>query len=267
MALESNEQVSAPEDLVDVEALEAQIKEMYRAVADEPAGDFHFETGRELAERLGYPAQMLDSLPAEAVESFAGVGYFFDLAGLAAGEDVVDLGSGSGTDAFFAARQVGSDGSVTGIDMTPEQLGKADRLAQRAGIENARFIDGHIDRLPIGDAVADVVISNGVINLCPDKAVVFREAARVLRPGGRLALADIVSGRPLAERTRAKTDLWAACIAGAIPESDYLGAIKSAGLSIVEVRENEGYCFISDRAIEACTKYEVKSISLLAVKS
>src|SRR5206468_5310883 len=124
-----------------------------------PEEDFHFETGRELAERLGYPAQMLDSLPAEAVESFAGVGYFFDLAGLSPGKHVVDLGSGSGTDAFFAALQVGSEGSVTGIDMTPEQLGKADRLRSRAGLENVSFVDAHIDQLPLEDAGTDVVIS------------------------------------------------------------------------------------------------------------
>jgi arsenite methyltransferase len=246
--MKSNEQVSAPAGLVDVDALETRIKETYSAVAGQPEGDFHFETGHRLAVRLGYPAQVLDLLPVEAVESFAGVGYFFDLAGLSPGEHVFDLDSGSGTDAFFAALQVGSEGSLTGIDMTPEQLAKAERLRSREGFENSSFIEGRIDRLPVGDAAVDVVISNGVINLCPDKASVFREAARVLRPGGRLALADIVSGRPLAERTRAKTDLWAACIAGAIPERDYLGAIESAGLSVVEVRENEGYRFISERA-------------------
>jgi ubiquinone/menaquinone biosynthesis C-methylase UbiE len=239
---------------------------MYRAVAREPEGDFHFETGRGLAERLGYPDEMLAAIPAEAVESFAGVGYFFDLAGLTAGEDVLDLGSGSGMDAFFAARKVAPDGSVTGIDMTPEQLEKAERLRRRDGVEHAKFVESRIERLPVDGASVDAVISNGVINLCPDKAAVFTEVARVLRPGGRLALADIVSGRPLAQRTRAKTDLWAACIAGAIPEHDYVGAIESAGLRVIRVRENDGYRFISQRAIEACSKYEVKSVSLLATK-
>jgi SAM-dependent methyltransferase len=261
-----NEQVSAPDGLVDVEVLETRIKEMYSDVADHPDGDFHFETGYRLAERLGYPSPMLDAIPPEAVESFAGVGYFFDLARLGPGEHVVDLGSGSGTDAFFAAIRVGSQGSVTGIDMTPEQLAKAERLRARDGLQNTYFIEGHIDDVPVGDESVDVVISNGVVNLSPDKAGVFREAARMLRPGGRLALADIVSGKPLAERTRAKADLWAACIAGAIPEQDYLGAIEAAGFAVAEVRENEGYRFISERAIGACTKYEVKSVSLLAIK-
>jgi SAM-dependent methyltransferase len=251
--------------LVDAERLEAEVKEMYRHVAREEDAELHFEVGRGLALDLGYPRELLDAIPVEALASFAGVGYHFDLAALAVGEAVLDLGSGSGTDVFIAAIQVGESGRATGIDFTDEQIAKATRLKDRDGFSQVAFVEGDIDALPFEDESFDVVISNGVINLSPVKGRVFAEATRVLRPGGRLALADIVSGRPLKERTRRDVELWAACIAGAIPRRSYIEAIESSGLGVREVRQNP-YNFISDRALQACSTYGVESVSLLAVK-
>jgi arsenite methyltransferase len=251
--------------LVDGERLEAEVKDMYRHVAHEENAELHFEVGRELAQHLGYPGPLLDSIPDEAVASFAGVGYHLDLAELQPGQRVLDLGSGSGTDVFCAAMQVGPTGQVTGIDFTDAQLEKARRLRDRDGIAQAEFVEGRIEELPFEDGIFDAVISNGVINLSPLKGRVFAEAARVLKPGGRLAITDIVSGRPLKERTRRNVDLWAACIAGAIPRGKYLQAIEAEGLEVQDVRKND-YRFVSERALDACSTYEVESISLVAVK-
>jgi arsenite methyltransferase len=251
--------------LVDGERLEAEVKDMYRHVAREEEAELHFEVGRGLAERLGYPGELLDAIPAEALASFAGVGHHLDLARLQPGEHVLDLGSGSGTDVFCAAVLVGESGRVHGVDITDEQLDKAARLRDRDGFSQVEFVEAHIEELPFGDASFDAVLSNGVINLSPIKDRVFAEAARVLKPGGRLAVADIVSGRALKERTRRNVELWAACIAGAIPRSSYLDAIESQGLAVKDVRKND-YRFISERALDACSTYEVESISLLAVR-
>lgn len=251
--------------LVDAEELEAKVKEMYGQVAREEEAALHFEVGRGLAEHLGYEPALLDSIPAEALASFAGVGYHLDLAALAPGEAVLDLGSGSGTDVFCAARQVGEAGRVVGVDFTQEQLAKASELRDRDGFAQVSFTEAKIDELPFDDASFDVVISNGVINLSVIKNRVFAEAARVLRPGGRLALADIVSGKALKERTRRNVELWAACIAGAIPRDRYIETIEAAGFDVGEVRKND-YRFISDRALDACSTYEVESVSLVAVK-
>ena len=256
---------SAAASPVDTADLERRIVDMYTAVAEGDRDSLHFETGAALAERLGYPRSLLDVVPTEAAAGFAGVGWFFDLAGIEGNENVVDLGSGTGTDVFAAAAQV-PDGNVTGVDMTPGQLQAAERVRAEAGIENARFVEGHIDDLPVPDESTDLVISNGVINLCPDKAAVFAEVARVLRPGGRLALADIVSARELKRATRSNAELWAACIAGAIPEEDYVAAIEAAGLRVQAVRANDAYDFVSDRAQRACATYGVRSISLTATK-
>jgi SAM-dependent methyltransferase len=250
--------------LVDREVLEAQVKDMYRQVAREQEAALHFEVGRPLALRVGYPRELLDAIPAEALASFAGVGYHLDLAVLAPGEKVLDLGSGSGTDVFCAALQVGESGRVVGVDFTDEQIEKATQLRDRDGFAQVEFAEATIDALPFEDGVFDVVISNGVINLSPIKHRVFAETARVLRPGGRLALADIVSGKPLKERTRRNVELWAACIAGAIPLRNYLETIEAAGLRVEATRTND-YNFISERALDACSTYGVESISLAAV--
>ena len=251
--------------LVDGAQLEAEVKDMYRHVAREEGAELHFEVGRAVAERLGYPGALLDAIPAEALASFAGVGYHLDLATLQPGEAVLDLGSGSGTDVFCAAVLVGDTGRVVGVDFTDAQLSKAAQLRDRDGFTRVEFVEGRIEDLPFEDASFDAVISNGVINLSVVKASVFAEAARVLRPGGRLAIADIVSGRALKERTRRNVELWAACIAGAIPRSSYLAALEEQGLDVREIRQND-YRFISERALDACSTYEVESVSLVAVK-
>ena len=252
--------------LVDSERLTAEVKDMYRHVARGDDSQLHFEVGRGLAEHLGYPAGLLDAIPAEALASFAGVGYHLDLAGLQRGATVIDLGSGSGTDAFCAAVLVCDSGRVVGVDMTDEQLAKARRLRDSEVFPRVEFVESRIEELPFDDESFDVVLSNGVINLSPVKDRVFAEAARVLRPGGRLVIADIVSGRALKEQTRRNVDLWAACIAGAIPRGSYLGAIEAQGLQVRDVREND-YRFVSERALDACSTYEVESISLVAVKT
>jgi arsenite methyltransferase len=251
---------------VDTHELEAKVKDMYRHVAEQPQGKYHFELGRPLAEHLGYPAGILDRVPDGACESFAGVGYFFDLAELAEGERVIDLGSGSGMDVFFAAEQVGPSGAVAGVDFTAEQLAKARRIANESGYSQVGFREGRIEQLPAEAESLDCVISNGVINLAPDKGAVFGEAFRVLRPGGRLAIADIVSEQQMKESIVCDADLWASCIGGAAQVDAYREAIEGSGLRIEEIRDNP-YQFISDRARDASAKYGVKSVSLLAIKT
>lgn len=250
---------------LDTTDLALRVKAMYEEVALEPGHTFHFETGRPLAERLGYPASDLDAIPAQAIDSFAGVGYFLDLAELSQGDAVLDLGSGSGTDSFIAALAVGTEGSVTGVDMTRAQLDKATRLAAAAGLANVAFEEGYIERPPVDDGSIDVVISNGVINLAPDKPAVFRAAAAALRPGGRLALADIVTGAQLPEGITCDASLWAACIGGAAQRDDYVAMMRAAGFDVDTVREND-YRFVSDRALGATTTYGVASISVRATR-
>jgi len=250
----------------DPKELESKVKAMYRSVAENPTGEFHFEMGRKLAERLGYAPADLDRIPQEAIASFAGVGYYFHLADLKPGETVVDFGSGSGMDTFIAAQKVGTGGGVFGVDMTDEQRAKAERLRVRDGFTNVKYLKAYIEDVPLPDASADVVISNGVINLAVDKAKVFREAARLLRAGGRLAVADIVTDVQLPDNITCNSTLWAACIGGAAQRDDYRSLIEATGLTVTRVEENTRYAFISDNARGASSKFGVKSVSLLAVK-
>jgi Methylase involved in ubiquinone/menaquinone biosynthesis len=194
--------------LVDPSVLREQVREKYREVATDPDATFHFHTGRPLAARLGYPDAVIDALPDAAVESFAGVGNPFALRTLQPGERVVDVGSGSGFDTVVAAGQVGTGGRVVGVDMTEEMLTKARRTAVQLGLDHVEFRAGLAEELPVPDGWADVVISNGVINLCADKAAVFAEIRRVLRPGGVLQFADIANGRPVPLEAMRDVDLW-----------------------------------------------------------
>jgi ubiquinone/menaquinone biosynthesis C-methylase UbiE len=252
---------------LDTSELKERVQRMYEEVALEPDRDFHFETGRPLAERLGYDPGDLDQIPAAAIDSFAGVGYFLDLAALQPGETVLDLGSGSGMDSFLAANQVGPGGKVIGVDMTDAQLSKARRLAADAGFAQTDFREGYIETPPVDEGSVDCVISNGVINLSPDKPAVFAAVAKALRSGGRLALSDIVTEHQLPEGVTCDASLWAACIGGAMQRDGYRAAIENAGFTIQEWRENTEYRFVSDRADNATQKYGVTSISLLAVRS
>ena len=195
---------------VDPVALREEVKAKYQEVAVDPYAEYHFHTGRPLAKRLGYDDAMVDPMPDAAVESFAGVGNPFSLRTLSPGEKVVDIGSGGGFDVFIAAQQVGPEGQVVGIDMTPEMLDKSRQTAQEMGLSNVEFRDGLIEEMPIEDGWADIVISNGVINLCADKELVFDEIRRVLKPGGRLQFADIANGAPVPEAAVKDIDLWTA---------------------------------------------------------
>ena len=197
--------VEAP---IDVELLKCEIKKTYASVSQEPEKDFVFPTGRGWAADLGYPADLLARVPDRSAESFAGVANPFSLGDLLPGERVLDLGSGAGTDSLVAAQMVGWDGSVTGIDMTPEMLAAARASAAELGAPNVEFVEGEAEALPFPDASFDVVISNGVIDLIPDKDAVFTEIFRVLRPGGRIQLADVTVQQPVSEEGKRNIDLW-----------------------------------------------------------
>jgi arsenite methyltransferase len=192
---------------IDVQLLKSEIKKTYASVSADPGRDFIFPTGRAWAEDLRYPAE-LARVPDAAVESFAGVANPWELGRLAAGERVLDLGSGAGTDSLIAAQMVGEQGHVTGIDMTPEMLAKADAAAAEMGVANVEFVESEAERLPFPDASFDVVISNGVIDLIPDKDAVFAELFRVLAPGGRMQIADVTIQNPVSAEGRRNIDLW-----------------------------------------------------------
>jgi len=199
------------EDLpVDPVALREEVKDKYREVACNPHGQYHFHTGRRAAKRLGYDPGIVDALPDAAVESFAGVANPFSLRRLQAGEQVVDAGSGAGFDCFIAAQQVGPSGKVVGVDMLPEMLQKARASAERMGLRNVELREGLLEEMPVEDGWADVVISNGVINLCADKKQVLKEIWRLLRPGGYLQFADIANGKPVPASALRNIDLWTA---------------------------------------------------------
>jgi SAM-dependent methyltransferase len=195
---------------VDAKALREEVKSKYRDVALDPHGEFHFHTGRYLAKRLGYDDDFVRSLPDAAVESFAGVANPFALRRLSQGERVVDVGSGAGFDSFVAADQVGPSGMVIGVDMTEEMLAKSRATAAKMGLAHVEFREGLAEELPVENGWADVVISNGVINLCADKRATFSEIFRVLRPGGRLQFADIANSKPVPAAAVQNIDLWTA---------------------------------------------------------
>ena len=193
---------------VDISELRRAIQTEYAAVATEPQGDYHFHTGRGLAQFLGYDETWLEGVPESTIASFAGTGNPFRMRKLEPGERVVDVGCGAGMDSLIAARMTGPKGQVISVDMTPAMLHKAVAGARKAGIQNVTFREGFAEALPVADGWADVVISNGVLNLMPDKEAGLREMARVLRPGGRLQIGDILVDRAVPESAKAKIDLW-----------------------------------------------------------
>ena len=193
---------------LDREALRCEIRKEYAEVATQPAKGFHFHTGRPLARMLGYADAWLEHVPEPSIASFAGTGNPFAIGAIVAGERVVDVGSGGGIDSLIAAWMAGGSGQVIGVDMTPEMLVKARRSAAAFGVANVEFRDGHAEALPVDDGWADIVISNGVLNLCPDKVQVLREIHRVLRPGGRVQIGDIVVQKPVPDSAKRDIDLW-----------------------------------------------------------
>jgi SAM-dependent methyltransferase len=200
--------MNTPHPVVDRERLRAAIREEYALVARDPAQGFHFHTGRPLAALLGYRSEWLREIPEEALASFAGTGNPFLAGALAAGERVVDVGCGAGLDTLIAAGMVGPSGRVVGVDMTPDMLERARAAADSAGAQHVELRPGYAEELPVPDQWADVVISNGVMNLAPDKEAAFAELARVLRPGGRLLIGDLLVEKPVPESAKAKIDLW-----------------------------------------------------------
>jgi SAM-dependent methyltransferase len=219
----------------DLDELRASIRAEYAAVAAEPDRGFHFHTGYRLAAILGYPEESIAALPPSTVASMAGTGNPFALGEIRPGERVVDCGSGAGTDALIAARLVGPSGQVIGVDMTPEMIAKARAGAAEAGLANVEFREGLLERLPVETGWADVVISNGVLNLVPDKAAAVAETFRVLRPGGRLQAADIVLERPVSGQSKQDVSLWTGCIAGGLLEDEIRGLFEGAGFTDVEI--------------------------------
>lgn len=211
------------------------VRRMYTEVALSPQQGFHFPTGRHACEFVGYPPDRLKRLPRQVIESFAGVGYPFAAEAVGPADTVLDIGSGSGTDVFLAAEIVGPDGRVIALDMTEAMRDKLRRSLDAAGIRNVEVVEGNAEEIPLADQTVDVVTSNGVLNLVPDKRAAIREIYRVLRPGGRVQIADIVLGRRASEACRTDPELWAECIVGATTETAYLEHFRAAGFPDVEV--------------------------------
>ena len=193
---------------IDLKVLRSAIQEEYQAVALAPHQGFHFHTGRPLARMLGYQDAWLEGIPESSIESFAGTGNPFSMDEIRVGERIVDVGCGAGIDSLIAARMVGPTGRIIGVDMTPAMLEKARRSAAEAQLTNVEFFEGYAEALPVPDAWADVIISNGVLNLMPDKAAALSEMARVLKPGGRLQIGDIMVRKAVPESAKRKIDLW-----------------------------------------------------------
>jgi len=210
------------------------VREMYTAVAMRPDRSYHFPTGRRACEYVGYPREQLDRLPPAALESFAGVGYPFAAGLLREGDTVLDVGSGSGTDALLAALLVGPAGRVIGLDMTAAMRRKCLQNAAAVGLSNVEVLEGNAEEIPLPDGSVDLVTSNGVINLVPDKKAAIQEIHRVLRPGGRVQISDIVVSDLPSDACRSQPQLWAECIVGATTESDYLDSFRAAGFDRVE---------------------------------
>lgn len=246
------------------------VKEMYTEVATKPEIGFHFPTGRPACEFLGYPASQLDAIPATAIESFAGVGYPFSCDGINKGDVVLDIGSGSGTDVLIAALTTGEKGKVYGLDLTEAMRKKLMDNANKADIHNVEVVAGNAEEIPLDDASVDVVTSNGVLNLVPDKPQAFTEIFRVLKPGGRIQISDIVINKSADELDESKNNpkLWAECIVGALHETTYVDALRDAGFNDVAVHcEQDYFSRSSNEATRSVAEYfSAKSITISGTK-
>ncbi|MGH7551954.1 MAG: methyltransferase domain-containing protein [Longimicrobiales bacterium] len=244
------------------------VRAMYTEVARSPEKQFHFPTGRAACELLGYPAKVLDALPERAVESFAGVGYPFAANVIRSGDVVLDVGSGSGTDVLIAHRLVGTTGRVIGLDVTPAMRAKLSANVQAAGATNVEVVAGDCELIPLPAASVDVATSNGVLNLLPNKARAIAELARVLRPGGRVQIADIVLVTEAGEACRNQPQLWAECIVGATTEHTYHKLFGAAGFSDVETLSRFDYFAhsASDETRKVAQSFGARAIVLRARK-
>jgi SAM-dependent methyltransferase len=245
------------------------VRAMYTAVALHPDGAFHFPLGRAACELAGYPLELLEALPPAAVESFAGVGYPFAANVIEPGDTVLDIGAGSGTDLLLAHRLTGRAGSVIGLDLTSAMLAKLERTAAAAGATNVRLLKGNAEEIPLPDASVDVVTSNGVLNLVPDKARAVAEIRRVLRPGGRVQIADIALGRPVGAQCRANPQLWAECVVGATLEDEYVELFRAAGLEQTTVLGHLDYFAASPspETRKVAASFGARSLVLRAAKA
>ena len=208
------------------------VADMYTDVATHPEKTFHFPTGRLACLFVGYPGDQLDLIPATAPESFAGVGYPFAVGAIHEGHVVLDIGSGSGTDALISSTLTGPRGKVYGLDMTQAMLDKLRRNIAAMGAQNVVPLEGNAEEIPLPDASVDVVTSNGVLNLVPDKPRAFAEIVRILKPGGRVQISDISLAKPVSDKSRSDPKLWAECVVGAVVEDDYLAKLRAAGLDV-----------------------------------
>ena len=246
------------------------VREMYTAVATRPDQEFHFPTGRRACDYVGYPSEELDPLPAEAVASFAGVGYPFAADVIREGDTVLDIGSGSGTDVLVAARRVGPHGCVIGLDMTPAMRERCLATARAMGLANVEVMEGEAESIPLPQGCVDVVTSNGVINLVPDKEAAAREIHRVLCRGGRVQIADIVVRDLPSEACRSEPELWAECIVGATTASDYLDTFRRVGFEEVECLEDRKLDYFaastSDSTRKTAAGFGAHSIVMRAIK-
>jgi ubiquinone/menaquinone biosynthesis C-methylase UbiE len=217
------------------------VRSMYSHLANRPDGGFHFATGRFAGEHVGYSSEELDAVPSAALESFAGVAHPFRADAIRPGDDILDVGSGAGTDVFIASRLTGPEGTVIGLDLTRAMREKLEAVATDAGVHNVRTLHGDAEDIPVPDASVDVVTTNGVLNLVPDKEKAIREIYRVLRPGGRLQISDIVVEVPPSDACRAKPQLWAECIVGAVTRDQYLDTLRRAGFDKLDVIQEVDY--------------------------
>lgn len=249
---------------IDVTQLRSAIQAEYTEVATLPTKGFHFHTGRFLADRLGYPADRVAPLPDSVVESFAGVGNPFFWGEPAPGQTVVDLGSGAGFDALQAAMMVGPEGQVIGVDMTSSMIEKAASNAAALGLDNARFRQGYLEELPVDAGSVDLVISNGVLNLCPDKSAVLREAKRVLKPGGRLQLTDIVVSREVPDDAKADVTLWTGCIAGALSEEETRELLREAGFEEILFSDHRYDVFSDAPSASSASAFGTQGVDIRA---
>lgn len=238
------------------------VQDMYTEVASCPANTFHFPTGRAACEYVGYPARELDAIPLTAVESFAGVGYPFKANVIQKGSTVLDIGSGAGTDILIAALKVGAEGKAYGLDMTDAMIEKAEDNIRKAGMKNVEIIKGNAEAIPLPNSVCDVVTSNGVINLVPDKQLAFKEIYRVLKYGGSIQISDIVLGQNLSEKSRNNPQLWAECIVGAVDEGSYLDILRSAGFTELLILDRIDYF---DKSSSDSTKRAAKQYGAIAM--